>query len=252
MAEKKNLKTPRRAAALPKRREAGDEKAEKNRRKEGLFITFEGGEGSGKSTQMRRLAEALRQRGFAIAATREPGGTAGAEALRHVLLNAGNFRYSPLLEAVLFAAARRDHIEQVIAPALAAGAIVLCDRFMDSTRVYQGLAGNAPKSALDFLEEIAIAPYRPQLSLFLDIAAKTGMARAAARRRAEEKPDRFEKDSLKIQEQRRQAFLKIARKEPERCHIIDADREEAVIAADILSAVLAKTGNAAEKQGEAP
>lgn len=206
-----------------------------------LFISFEGGEGSGKSTQIEQLAQALRQQGRPVLVTREPGGTKGAEALRHILLNARAFGYSPLLEAVLFAAARRDHIEQCIAPALQAGHIVLCDRFIDSTRVYQGLAGKVPAAHLALLEEIAVEPYRPHISFFLDIAAKTGMARAAGRRRQEE-ADRFEKDSLEIQEQRRQAFLRIARAEPERCYIIDADRPEKTIAAEILALVGDKAG----------
>lgn len=209
---------------------------------QGLFISFEGGEGSGKSTQVQKLAESLREQGFAAIVTREPGGTAGAEALRHILLHARKFHYSPLLEAILFAAARRDHIEQLIAPALAAGQIVLCDRFMDSTRVYQGLAGKVSANMLALLEEIAVEPYRPHISFFLDIAAKTGMARAGGRRDLQEQADRFEKDNLKIQEQRRQAFLKIARKEPERCYIIDANRPAAIIAKDILTRLGDKTG----------
>jgi len=208
----------------------------------GIFITFEGGEGSGKSTQIRKAAEALRARGRDVKVTREPGGTKGAEALRYILLNAGNYHYSPMLETILFAAARRDHVEQVIAPALKAGKIVLCDRFFDSTRVYQGLEGKISQNILDILDEIAVAPHYPDLSIFLDIDAKTGMARADKRRRNGEQADRFEKDSLKIQEQRRQAFLRIARSEPKRCRIIDANQPPDEIAADIFNIIMTQTG----------
>lgn len=201
--------------------------------KGGLFVSFEGGEGSGKSTQIQFLAETLRSKGYGVVLTREPGGTAGAEALRHVLLNARNIDYSPLWEAVLFAAGRRDHIEQVIAPALAADNIVLCDRFMDSTRVYQGLTNKIPRAYLNFLEEIAVEPYHPSLSIFLDIDAKTGMRRAAERRSPQQQADRFEKDNLRIQERRRRAFLDIADKEPQRCRVVDANRSREAIAADI-------------------
>lgn len=208
----------------------------------GLFVSFEGGEGSGKSTQIAAIAAALRQAGAQTLITREPGGTAGAEALRHILLNARDYVYTPLLEAILFTAARRDHVEQIIAPALAQGMIVLCDRFLDSTRVYQGLAGKLPKNTVDFLEAAAVEPYRPHISIFLDIDAKTGMARADKRRGAATAADRFEKDGLAVQEARRQAFLKIARAEPQRCKIIKAARPQADITADILRHIQEKTG----------
>jgi len=214
----------------------------KRGRRRGLFISFEGGEGSGKSTQIQRAAAALRRAGRLVVATREPGGTKGAEALRYILLDAGQYGYSPLLEAILFAAGRRDHIEQVIEPALAAGAVVLCDRFLDSTRVYQGLENKLAPGWLDILETAAVGDIRPDLSFILDIDAKTGMARANKRRGAAAAPDRFEKDSLKIQERRRRAFLKIARAEPQRCRIIAADRPPEQIEADILHQIEAAVG----------
>jgi len=242
------LKTDNTAAARP----AGHRRGGK---KHGLFVSFEGGEGSGKSTQIQRVAAALRRAGTDVVITREPGGTKGAEALRYILLEAGQYAFSPLLEAILFAAARQDHIRQVIAPALAAGKIVLCDRFIDSTRVYQGLANKLSPADLDILEETAVGEMRPNLSFILDINAKIGMARANKRRGAAAKADRFEKDSLKTQQQRRQAFLKIARAEPKRCRIIDADRPVEEITADILPQIAAAAGldlppDRAEKQTE--
>lgn len=199
----------------------------------GYFISFEGGEGVGKSTQIDHLARHLRQEGFNVIMTREPGGTAGAEAIRHVLLNIGAKNYGPVMEAILFAAARIDHVEEVIAPALKAGKIVLCDRFIDSTRVYQGAAGKVPRGYIALLEKIAVDSIMPNLTFILDLPAKQGMARAQARRKPDDRIDLFEKDDISIQENRRQSFLKLAKTEPERCCIIDASRPVEVIAAEI-------------------
>jgi dTMP kinase len=206
----------------------------------GIFISFEGGEGAGKSTQIRRLAEALQAQGHTVLVTREPGGSPGAEAVRHVLLSGAAEDYGVRMEALLFAAARNDHVEEIIRPALARGAIVLCDRFMDSSRVYQGITGNLEGDLVDALERVAIDGLRPDLTLVLDLPADKGLARA--RRRSEDsaapgEPDRFEKERIEVHEKRRQAFLDIAAADTSRCRVIDADRGEDPIAAEILSQV---------------
>ncbi|WP_137128785.1 dTMP kinase [Rhizobium sp. FY34] len=206
----------------------------------GLFVSFEGGEGAGKSTQIRRLADILRKRGHQVLITREPGGSAGAEAVRHVLLSGAAEAYGVRMEALLFAAARNDHVEEVIRPALLRGMIVLCDRFIDSSRVYQGITGNLESAFIEALERIAIDGLKPDLTLILDLPAEKGLARAQ-RRSAESgstaAPDRFEKETVDVHEMRRQAFLDIAAGDEVRCRVIDADRIEAIVAADILSQV---------------
>ena len=206
----------------------------------GIFISFEGGEGAGKSTQIRRLAETLQERGHTVLVTREPGGSPGAEAVRHVLLSGAAEDYGVRMEALLFAAARNDHVEEVIRPALSRGSIVLCDRFIDSSRVYQGITGNLEGELVDALERVAIDGLRPDLTLILDLAADKGLARA--RRRSEDsaapsEPDRFEKERIEVHEKRRQAFLDIAAADASRCRVVDADRSEDLVAADILSQV---------------
>ncbi|WP_038688985.1 dTMP kinase [Rhizobium etli] len=202
----------------------------------GLFVTFEGGEGAGKSTQIRRLAEALKGEGHEVLVTREPGGSPGAEAVRHVLLSGAAEAFGTRMEAILFAAARNDHVEEVIRPALAAGKIVLCDRFMDSSRVYQGITGNLEPDFIETLQRIAINGVVPDCTLILDIPAKVGLERAQ-KRSAAEAPDRFEKERLETHEKRREAFLDIAAREPERCRVINAMQTEEVIAAEILAIV---------------
>lgn len=198
----------------------------------GVFITFEGGEGAGKSTQIRRLAEALSRDGRQVLVTREPGGSPGAEAVRHVLLSGAAEPFGPAMEAILFAAARSDHVENVIRPAVEAGRIVLCDRFLDSTRVYQGATGNLDPAFLRGLEKVAVAGMMPDLTIILDIDPAEGLARAAARR-GEGDVDRFEKETVDIHRQRRQAYLDIARAEPHRCVVVDAGRAAEVIAEEI-------------------
>jgi dTMP kinase len=201
----------------------------------GLFITFEGGEGAGKSTQIKRLAETLRARGLDVIVTREPGGSPGAEAVRHVLLSGAAEPLGAAMEAMLFAAARSDHVEQVIRPALEGGKIVLCDRFMDSTRVYQGTAVGLGPDFLMPLEMVAINGMVPDLTLILDLDPAEGLRRAASRNSTG--PDRYEKETLVLHQARRKAFLEIARNEPERCKLIDAAREPDEIAKDVLGAV---------------
>ncbi|MBP2445773.1 dTMP kinase [Rhizobium leguminosarum] len=202
----------------------------------GLFVTFEGGEGAGKSTQIRRLAEALKGEGRDVLMTREPGGSPGAEAVRHVLLSGAAEAFGTRMEAILFAAARNDHVEEVIRPALAAGKIVLCDRFIDSSRVYQGITGNLEPDFIETLQRIAINGVIPDCTVILDIPAKIGLERAQ-KRAAADAPDRFEKERLETHEKRREAFLDIAAREPERCHVIDAMQSEEAIAAEIHAIV---------------
>ncbi|QLF70477.1 dTMP kinase [Peteryoungia desertarenae] len=205
----------------------------------GLFVSFEGGEGAGKSTQIRLLAEHLRALGLPVITTREPGGSAGAEALRHVLLSGAAEPFGIRMEALLFAAARADHIDCVIAPALAEGKVVLCDRFVDSSRVYQGVTGNLEPDLMAALERVSVRNFMPDLTFMLDLPAVEGLARA--RRRAglaairAESPDRFEREEIDVHEQRRQGFLDIAMREPVRCHIVDARQSIDEIARAISS-----------------
>ncbi|MDF1608996.1 dTMP kinase [Hoeflea sp. YIM 152468] len=205
--------------------------------KKGRFITFEGGEGAGKSTQIHRLANVLRRRGHDVLVTREPGGSLGAEAVRHVLLSGAAEEFGVRMEAMLFAAARSDHIEEVIRPAIAEGTIVLCDRFMDSSRVYQGMTGNLEPHFMRNLERIAINGMMPDLTLVLDLPAEIGMQRARARQQKDAVPDRFEKEELSTHEKRREAFLDLTRDEPDRCKRIDATQSEDTVALAILVAV---------------
>lgn len=191
----------------------------------GRFITFEGGEGVGKSTQLARLAAHLRACGLEVTTTREPGGTPRAEALRKVLLSGRIAPLGPLAEAALFAAARIDHVQNLIAPALARGAFVLCDRFADSTRAYQGARGGVDPQTLTLFERVAVGDLRPDLTIILDLPHEQGMARAAKRREATGlRADRFEAEDAAFHEGLRRAFLDIAEQEPERCCVIDASQ----------------------------
>lgn len=204
----------------------------------GLFVTFEGGEGAGKSTQIRRLADVLRSRGHDVLLTREPGGSPGAEAVRHVLLSGAAEAFGTRMEAILFAAARNDHVEEVIRPALESGRIVLCDRFMDSSRVYQGITGNLEPDFIETLQRVAINGVMPDCTLILDLPARAGLERARRRGAAGDvAPDRFEKEEVETHEKRREAFLDIAAREPERCHVVNAMQGEQALADEILSIV---------------
>lgn len=203
----------------------------------GLFITFEGGEGAGKSTQIKRLADKLRRKGYDTLVTREPGGSPGAEALRHVILSGAAEPFGPRMEALLFAAARSDHVEQVIRPAVERGAVVLCDRFVDSSRVYQG-AAEEDRAFVGVLERVAVNGLMPDMTLIFDIDAEIGLGRAAARRGAGE-ADRFEKETLEIHQRRRAAYLEIAAAEPDRCLIIDAAASEEEVEDMVTAAVFA-------------
>lgn len=204
----------------------------------GRFITFEGGEGAGKSTQIRRLATRLADAGKAVATTREPGGTPTAEAVRQVLLSGTLQPLGAEAEAVLFAAARADHVDRVIRPALARGEWVLCDRFADSTRVYQGVIGGVDAAILDTLDRVAIGGTRPHLTIVLDVPADVGLARVARRAAASgSAPDRFERDAVVLHECRRQAYLDIAASDPARCVVIDGTETEDRIDNEIWQAV---------------
>ncbi|MER8656719.1 dTMP kinase [Mesorhizobium sp. M0847] len=205
----------------------------------GFFITFEGGEGAGKSTQIERLAQKMRAKKYDVLLTREPGGSPGAEAVRHVLLSGAAEPFGPKMEALLFAAARSDHVEQVIRPAVECGSIVLCDRFLDSSRVYQGVTGGLDPAFMEALEDVAINGMMPDMTLILDIDPAEGLRRAAARRGAEDGPDRFEKETLDIHQRRRDAFLAIAAAEPDRCIVIDASAPPATVEDAITAVVFA-------------
>jgi dTMP kinase len=204
---------------------------------QGRFITLEGGEGAGKSTQVRRLADRLTARGHRAVVTREPGGSAGAESIRALLVTGQTDRWSPITETLLMYAARRDHIERTIAPALAAGDWVVSDRFADSTRAYQGAGGGAPASLIQTLERHVLGETRPDLSLILDLPVELGLERAVGRGGGE---TRFEAKGVAFHERLREGFLAIARVEADRCVVIDASQSADDVEAAIWAAVEAR------------
>ncbi|GJE15414.1 Thymidylate kinase [Methylobacterium marchantiae] len=207
----------------------------------GAFITFEGGEGAGKSTQIVRLAARLRGASpVPVMTTREPGGSPKAEAIREALLAGTVKRHGPFAEALLFSAARIDHLDTLIRPALARGETVLCDRFADSTRAYQGAAGGLDPALLSALERIVIGDTRPDLTVILDLDPAIGLARAKARAGEGEAADRFEAEALGFHTRLREAFLAIAAAEPERCMVIDAGHPPDVVEAAVAAAVAAR------------
>lgn len=205
----------------------------------GQFISFEGGEGGGKTTQIKLLAEKLQDAGIEVIQTREPGGSEGAEELRHILLTGDVAAWSPISEALLFAAGRSDHLEKLIRPSLEKGIWVLCDRFLDSTRAYQGVAGNVPHELIETIEKYVVADSLPDRTYILDLEPKVGLARANARmadikaKSADLAEDRFENMRLQFHLDLRECYLDIAKAEPERCHIINADQEIAPMHEDI-------------------
>jgi dTMP kinase len=203
---------------------------------QGFFITFEGGEGAGKSTQIARLARKLREKRYDVVMTREPGGSPGAEAVRAVLLSGAAESFGPEAEALLFAAARADHVDQLIRPAIERGAIVLCDRFLDSSRVYQGVTGKLDPDFMRELERVTVDGMMPNLTLIFDLDPEVGLRRAADRR-GDETPDRFEKETLAVHRTRREAFLAIATAEPDRCVVIDAAQNADRVEDDVTDAV---------------
>jgi dTMP kinase len=205
----------------------------------GRFITFEGGEGSGKSTQAKLLADRLRAHAIGVLLTREPGGSTGAEILRHVLLSGAAKPLGPDTEAVLFAAARDDHLSATIRPALRRGRWVICDRFVDSTRVYQGALGKVDEKLIRALERITVGDTRPDLTFILDLPAEVGLERAA-QRRGEGTTDRFEKEQLGFHKKLRNAYRAIAKVDADRCVLIDAMGPPDRIANEIWTYVTAR------------
>jgi dTMP kinase len=203
----------------------------------GRFITFEGGEGSGKSTQAGILANRLSRAGRAVFATREPGGSPAAEEIREALLAGEISQFGPLAEAVMFAVARGDHVDTAIKESLQEGKWVVCDRFVDSTRAYQGVTGGVPRGLINALEQLTVGALSPDVTFILDIPADEGLARAQARAEGAE-PDRFEGQELMTHERIRRAFLDIAEEEPGRCIVVDASQPEAMVAEDVWEAVL--------------
>jgi dTMP kinase len=193
------------------------------------LVTLEGGEGAGKSTQIRALAEALAAAGRDVRVTREPGGSAGAEAVRGLLVEGGADRWSTTAELFLLLAARLDHLERTIRPAHERGAVVLCDRFWDSTRVYQGVVGGLDLPAIDALHERWLAPFRPGLTVVLDVPAELGLARAHS--------GRFEAKGEGFHARVREGYLRLAEAEPERIRVLDAARPAADVTADLLALV---------------
>jgi dTMP kinase len=196
----------------------------------GRFITLEGGEGAGKSTLARALAERLEAVGLRVAVTREPGGSPKAEAIRQIILSGQVKEHGPFVEALMFSAARIDHIDRLIRPALARGEWVICDRFIDSTRAYQGALGRIEPELLAELERVTIDGLMPDLTLILDLDPTIGLARAARRRAPGEGRDRFEGEALDFHRKLRQAYLAIAESEPSRCVVLDAAQTPAALA----------------------
>lgn len=189
----------------------------------GLFITLEGGEGGGKSTQSRKLRERYEGLGREVVLTREPGGTPEAEKIRTLLVDRAGGDWSPVAECLLFFAARAMHVRDCIAPALAAGKVVICDRFTDSTRAYQGYAGDMDKTVIEQIKQAAIGPLEPDVTFILDLPAEVGLSRSGRRNaKSGGTEDRFENKELAFHEALRQGFLDIAAKNPARCRVIDA------------------------------
>jgi dTMP kinase len=200
------------------------------------FITFEGGEGTGKSTQAAMLALRLESLGIGVQLTREPGGSPGAEIIRHVLLSGAAKPFGPEVEAMLFAAARDDHVQCTILPALRAGKWVICDRFADSTRVYQGALGHVDERLIKGLERVSIGDLAPDLTVILDMPVETALERVKLRRGGAT-PDRFEAENVEFHQKLRDAYLAIAAEEPRRCVVIDASAAKEAVAKEIWDAV---------------
>lgn len=203
----------------------------------GRFITFEGGEGTGKSTQVARLVERLRGLELEVVQTREPGGSQGAEDIRNIALNGDPGRWSPVTETLLMFAARSDHLERTIRPALEAGRWVVCDRFADSSRAYQGVGGGAPARFIEALDAAIVGDTQPDLTLIFDLPVAIGLERAFGRGLFE---TRFESKGLAFHERLRRGFLDIAARHPGRCRVIDADGDLDAVAARVWAPVEAR------------
>lgn len=202
----------------------------------GRFITFEGGEGAGKSTQINKLADRLKAARMRILVTREPGGSPGAEIMRHLVLSGMGKLLGPEAETLLFAAARDDHVRTVIQPALSQGIWVLCDRFADSTRAYQGSLGRVPDGLINAMQRVTIGDLKPDLTVILDLPVEIGLQRAATRR-GNAAPDRFEGEDLKFHQGLRDAYRKIAAEDPARCALIDANSDPDTVAGRVWTAL---------------
>lgn len=204
----------------------------------GKFITFEGGEGTGKSTHAHELRQRLEKAGHKVVETREPGGTPGAEIVRHLLKSGAVEPLGAFAEAVMIAAARDDHVTHFIRPALDQGTWVVCDRFCDSTTAYQGAGGGVDDKLLHALERITVGETVPDLTVILDAPADVALARAKTREEGEGNgADRFEKESLAFHDRLRRAFLKIAEENPQRCVVIDATADKDAVADAVWRAV---------------
>ena len=202
----------------------------------GKFITFEGGEGTGKSTQATVLAQRLESYGLAVRLTREPGGSPGAEIIRHILLTGAAKPLGADVEAMLFAAARDDHVRCTILPALRSGKWVVCDRFADSTRVYQGILGQVDQKLINVLERVSVGELSPDLTVILDVQVQIGLERAR-QRRGSAQADRFEGEGVEFHQKLRDAYLDIAAHEPDRCVVIDTTASKDIVADAIWQAV---------------
>ncbi len=219
----------------------------------GAFITFEGGEGAGKSTQIARIRRRIEAAGQPVLVTREPGGSPRAERIRSFLLSGKAKAHGPLAEAVLFSVARMDHLQRTIRPALAAGTHVLCDRFADSTRAYQGALGQLDGRTLDILERLAVEDTQPDLTIILDLPPEAGLERIRRRQAARgEGADRFESEGLPFHAALREAFLGIAAAAPHRCVVIDASQSEDAVEEAIWRAVRERVPQAAGRFAESP
>ena len=204
---------------------------------QGRFITFEGGEGAGKSTQVALLVDRLRARGLEVLRTREPGGSEGAEEIRAIALNGDVGRWSPMTETMLMFAARSDHLDKTIRPALAAGRWVVCDRFADSSRAYQGAGGGTPAAFIESLDAAVVGETQPDLTLIFDLPVEVGLERAFGRGLFE---TRFESKGVEFHERLRARFLQIAQEKSERCVVIDAVGDIETIEARVWAAVEAR------------
>jgi dTMP kinase len=202
----------------------------------GRFITFEGGEGSGKSTQIKLLSKRLEAARVRTIVTREPGGSPGAEIIRHLVLSGMGKLLGAEAETLLFAAARDDHVRSVILPALAQGVWVLCDRFYDSTRAYQSRVGHVAPALVNAMTRVTIGDLKPDITIILDVPVEVGLKRAAARR-GSGAPDRFEAEDVKFHQALRDAYREIANAEPERCVVIDANADVDTVAAKVWAAL---------------
>ncbi|WP_417842957.1 dTMP kinase [Thalassospira sp.] len=204
----------------------------------GIFISFEGGEGSGKSTQIRFLEQWFRHRGRDVIVTREPGGSPGAEEIRALLLTGDPGRWDAVTEALLMFASRRDHVERTIRPAIAQGQVVLCDRFADSSVAYQGYGHGLGADFIRQLWKLAVNDFKPDLTLMMDLPIETGLARAGARfANVSAAEDRFEKMGRAFHQRLQQGFHEITAAEPDRCRVVDADGDVQTVAARVASVV---------------